>query len=308
MQSTRPLINLSKMPKQTYLALYMPVLHRGYMQLFAAHKSIKQALIIDNDLLKSVDYIRKDIRALSPNDQVAVLEGLERFDSVELLSEAAIKKIDTNGVEVVLPDEDVSRAVGARFKHAQVSYYPVFLRWDRSSVEALNEEAASETVTDDAFHREVMNRALKRAGTSADIWRRVGAVLITKRGEEFAPLANQGEPTAHSPWMEGDPRNIFNRGVGIEMSLFTHAEAGLIAEAARRGVSTQGAALYASTFPCPACAKLIAHSGVKTCYYAEGYAVLDGASIMKEYGVKLIKVQMPNSHEKPGPEAVPYKK
>lgn len=101
---------------------------------------------------------------------------------------------------------------------------------------------------------------------------------------------NQGQPNDDSPWMEGDPRNIFNRGVAIEMSVFLHAEAGLIAQAARLGQSLQGSTLYVTTFPCPACAKLIAHSGIKRLYFTSGYAVLDGRRIMEEYGVQLVRI------------------
>lgn len=285
----------------------MPVLHRGYLQFFDAHSDITDVLVFDQDVLDEVDYLRKDLRALTPVQQCQALRGLDQFTSVAPLSRDSLKALDHVDAHITLPDEDVSRAIAKSFKHAKISFYPVFLRWDRSSVEALNEEAQDVAITDEQFHKDVMKSALKKAGQSSDIWRRVGAVIITKNDEKLGPVSNQGEPTSHSPWMEGDPRNIFKRGVGIEMSLFSHAEATLIAEAARRGINLTGASLYASTFPCPACAKLIAHSGITTCYYSEGYAVLDGADVLKEYGVQLIRVDMPNV-DTAGPEAIPYKK
>ena len=286
----------------------MPVLHRGYLQLFADYADVKDVLIFGTDLLQRVYYIRKDLRALQPEEQVAVLEGLELFDSVTILSTSALDDIDRGDIELVMPDEDISRAIGDSLKHAESSYFPVFLRWDRSSVENVDVEAQDQEITEEEFHQQVMRDALKRAQTSSDIWRRVGAVLIAKDSTKLGPLANNGEPTNHSPWMEGDPRNIFNRGVGIEMSLFMHAEAGLIAEAARRGVNTSGASIYVSTFPCPACAKLIAHSGIKTCYYKDGYAVLDGADVMKEYGVELIKVNVSDVPTEHPASKIPYTK
>lgn len=295
------------MPKKQYIGLYMPVLHRGYLRFFDTHKDATDILVLDQDVLDTTDYIRKDLRALSPKEQCLTLRGLGRFTSVAQLSHDSLKALDYADVHIVFPDEDVSREIGQQFKHATVTYFPVFLRWDRSSVEALNEEAEDELISSDKFHTEVMVKALKKAGQSSDIWRRVGAMIITNDAEQLGPISNQGEPTAHSPWMEGDPRNIFKRGVGIEMSLFSHAEATLVAEAARRAISLTGASMYASTFPCPACAKLIAHSGITTCYYSEGYAVLDGADILKEYGVKIVRVEMP-LHTKPGLEAIPYKK
>jgi dCMP deaminase len=154
----------------------------------------------------------------------------------------------------------------------------------------------------------VMREALQAAGHSSDIWRRLGAVLITADGGRVGPAPNTGEPTPHSPWMEGDPRNIFSRGVGIEMSVFSHAEAVVIAEAARNGIALQDATIFVSTFPCPACAKLIAHSGIAKCYYMDGYAVLDGRRILEEYGVELIRVQMEldETGNAGDPIAVPY--
>lgn len=294
------------MPKKNVQILYMPVLHRGYVQFFETHKSVDAVYVIGDDLLTSVDYIRKDLRALTPRQQVEAIKGLGLFSQVDILTEATMAAVDTADATCIFPDEDVSRAVADHFKQADTTFYPVFLRWDRRSVEAVDADMHDETISTDEFDKDVMQSALKKAGTSADIWRRVGAVLITDN-ETLGPRANQGEPSEHSPWMEGDPRNIFNRGVGIEMSLFTHAEAGLIAEAARRGVKTAGARMYVSTFPCPACAKLIAHSGITTCYYKDGYAVLDGADILKEYGVKLIKVAVEDAIEQPS-SLVDYKK
>jgi deoxycytidylate deaminase len=294
------------MPKKKYLALYMPVLHKGYLKLFEQFKDVSEVLILDHDSLTQVDYIRKDLRALSPLEQQKALKGLGLFNNVSVATPKKLTELDIADNEVILPDEDVSREFAKQFKAATITFYPIFLRWDRGSVENLNQEDTNEVITEEKFHQVVMQEALERAKTSSDIWRRVGAVLIAEDNKLTA--SNQGEPSAHSPWMEGDPRNIFNRGVGIEMSLFSHAEATVIAEAARRGIKLQGASIYASTFPCPACAKLIAHSGITTCYYKEGYAVLDGSSVLKEYGVQLVKVEMNSQELGASPEAVPYKK
>lgn len=286
--------------------LYMPVLHKGYLDFFKAYPNVKTAYILAQELLNTVDYLRKDLRALTPAQQVDTLVGLSRFDEVKLLSLSSLAKIDAADTELVMPDEDVSHQLAGGLKKAKVNFYPVFLRWDRRSVENVDKHEEVETVTEAEFTQKIMTSALGKAKTSSDIWRRVGAVLITADKKQLGPAANQGEPNAHSPWMEGDPRNIFNRGVGIEMSVFSHAEAVLIAEAAKSGIKLEGATIYVTTFPCPACAKLIARSGIANCYYKEGYAVLDGGDIMKEYGVKVIKVIMPETNE-PSPEAVAYK-
>ena len=74
-----------------------------------------------------------------------------------------------------------------------------------------------------------------------------------------------------------------------------HAEAAVIAEAAKKGIATQGCDVYATTFPCPTCAKLIAAAGIKKLYYQDGYALLDGENVLKSAGVKIIKVKKNDS-------------
>jgi dCMP deaminase len=121
----------------------------------------------------------------------------------------------------------------------------------------------------------------------------------------LATAHNQATPTIHSSWMYGDPRNNYKKGADIEKSIFMHAEAQLVAKAAKEGTSLQGADLYVTTFPCPPCAMLIANSGIKRLYYASGYAVLDGKNVLQKQGVKIIKVESPEPLENPN-ALVPY--
>ena len=102
---------------------------------------------------------------------------------------------------------------------------------------------------------------------------------------------NKHLPSPHSPYAEGDPRNNFHKGIGIEYSTTLHAEAGLIAEAARKGISLEGTSMYVSVFPCPPCAKLVAYCGIKKLYYSGGYSVLDQERILKSRGVEIIFVE-----------------
>lgn len=295
------------MPKQCIVA-YIPVLHRGYLQLFDAFPEATELYLIDRSMLadETVDYLRKDLRQLEPVQIKPALEGLQRFVTVAVLTPELCKQLDTPEVQIVMPDEDISRAVAERFKATSVDFYNVFLRWDRRSIQSIDAEDNTVAIKSvEAVER--LNQAVLAAQKSPDIWRRVGAVLVDAQNQIINSAANIGEPTQFSPWIEGDPRNIFNRGVGIEMSVFTHAEAGLIAEAARDGIALKGAKIYVLDFPCPACAKLIAHSGISEVFYANGYAVLDGERILKDFDVAIHKVAI--SQEDSSPEVwVPYKK
>lgn len=295
------------MPKQPVFAAYVPVIHRGYLQYFKAFPEIKDIYVFDKEILSMLDYIRKDLRALSPSQQKAALIGLQRFKSVKKLDKKILKELDKPDIKFVMPDEDISREVSRQIKKAEIELYPIFLRWDRRNVQDVDLET-KDIISASAFSRSMMARAIRKSKQSSDIWRRVGAAIVTSEKKVIGPIENHAEPSQQTPLIEGDPRNIFNRGVAIEMSLFTHAEASLIAEAARTGQKLEGAEIYVTTFPCPACAKLIARSGIKKCYYSQGYAVLDGKRILDEYLVKIIKVELMPDGETPDPMAVKYKK
>jgi dCMP deaminase len=83
--------------------------------------------------------------------------------------------------------------------------------------------------------------------------------------------------------------------VHFEISTVAHAEAKLIADAARQGISTEGAVMYVTDFPCPPCAKLIAMAGVARLYFRTGYAVLDGQQVLDAAGVELVSIGEPLS-------------
>lgn len=57
----------------------------------------------------------------------------------------------------------------------------------------------------------------------------------------------------------------------IEFTRCLHAEQAAIANAARQGITTQGATLYTTTFPCHECAKFIVGAGVVLVIYIEPY-------------------------------------
>ncbi len=296
--------------KSIILVAYIPVLHAGYIKYFQAHPEASGLYLID---LKSVDtteysYLKKDIRMIGSRDASAAISGLHLFNKVDVLTDDKLRDLDKVSNIIVLPDEDISRSIATRFKNAEIEYYGVFLRWDRRKLEGINASAAdTERVTSDEKDVESMKSAASEAIKSTDIWRRVGAALLLDE-KVYDVAHNEGEPHAFSPWLEGDPRNAFHRGVGIEMSIFTHAEALLIARAARLGVKLQNASLYVTDYPCPACAKLIAHSGIARVYFREGYAVLDGKTVLDEYEVEVARVIMPEDDVSTPEVWVPYKK
>jgi len=55
----------------------------------------------------------------------------------------------------------------------------------------------------------------------------------------------------------------------------THAEANAIAQAAKFGISVEGASLYCTLAPCYVCLKLLASAGIKEVYYEYDYESRD---------------------------------
>lgn len=299
---------MSKPVTRKVIVAHIPVLHRGYLQLFKAHPHHRELFVVGKDILKKFDYTRKDLRALEPSEAASIIKATNWFDEVKILTTKTMAKLNFADFEVVMPDDDISEYIQSKIPKAKTTLYPVFLRWDRRSIENIDVPEMDIVVSKAKRDKVFMGQAVKISSRSSDIWRWVGAVLQTKDGKTLFAKSNQGEPTPYSPWIEGDPRNIFNRGVAIEMSVFAHAEAAIVAEAAKRGLSLKGAKLYVTTFPCPACAKVIAHSGISACYYEEGYAVLDGRRVMEDYGIKVFRVES-GSKDKTHPDTwVAYKK
>jgi dCMP deaminase len=127
------------------------------------------------------------------------------------------------------------------------------------------------------------------ARSSPDWWRQVGAAVI-KKGKITLQSHNTHVPSEHSPYINGDPRDFITAGKNPELATSLHAEQVIITEAARKGIPLEGASIYVTAFPCPVCAKLVAYSGIKKCFFRRGSATLDGEQILKSNRVKMIQI------------------
>jgi dCMP deaminase len=203
---------------------------------------------------------------------------------VHVLDVAGAERLAATGPEITLPAEDVSYQIADRFfPRCPVRFDTVFLRWDKTRSVALLHPRPARTTGDLAEIAEA------RAGESVDWWRQVGAALRFPDGR-VTSATNEHEPHPLSAYAAGDPRANFSKGVHLEISTATHAEARLIADAAREGTATLGAVMYVTDFPCPPCAKLIAGAGIARLYFRTGYAVLDGQDVLERAGVEVVQV------------------
>jgi dCMP deaminase len=284
---------------------YVPVLHEGYRRFLERHARGRRLFLIGPELYADYRPLAKDVRALDAGDAATAIAAWGIADEVRVLDLDGALLLASESPSLILPAEDVSYQVVERFfPRCEVLYDSVFLRWDKSKSVQMLEPPGVPELPADAVLAELVGAAEAEAGRSVDWWRQVGAAMRLASGELIS-ASNEHNPHALSAYAVGDPRSNFFKGVHLELSTATHAEAALIARAAREGKSTEGAQLYVTDFPCPPCAKLIAGAGVAKLMFRTGYAVLDGRDVLETAGVEMIQMAQssrggsPNSPNEP---------
>ena len=263
----------------TAALLYLPVIHKGYLDFVTKLPNETTLFILDEKMIVLIDtqfdYLRKEIRALTPLDAITSLRSLFPKRTISLLDPKKLLQLNTETQNIVLPKEDIFLWLAEKkLSKAQITYDTTFLRWNRAN-----------TLTEHVPHSTVA-ATFEAADQSSDWWRQVGCALV-KNGQILSVAHNQQLPSPYTPYIDSDPRNSFHKGKHIELSTAIHAEAALIANAAKKGVSLNEAELYVTTFPCPVCAKLIACSGISKLFFSEGYSMLDGETILIQAGVTI---------------------
>ena len=270
--------------------LYLPVIHSGYEGFLARHADAAEILLLGAGFTAAYPSLAKDIRALPPGRAAEYLRGAGLAVPVRVVEPDGLAAV--TGDPLVLPDEEIMRDIAGRYHlddGRTVLFDRTFLRWDRDWATAKGPVVFDGEITAAELPRELLGRAEAIAGHSSDWWRQVGAVAA-RDGRVLGCAWNRHHPTEYAPYLSGDPRDAFERGVRADLSTAIHAEAALIAGAARDGTSLAGADLYTTTFPCPACARLIAEAGFLRCFFAGQYSVLDGEQTLRAQGISLIWV------------------
>ena len=288
--------------------LYLPVLHAGYEDFLSRHADADEILLLGAGFQQAYPSLAKDIRALPPARAAAYLRLAAPRATIRVIEPPDLPGALT-GDYLVMPDEEITRDLARRLGLGEgrpVTFDRTFLRWDREWAAARAPAAFDGEISAAELPRQLIGAAEAAAQRSSDWWRQVGAVAA--RGGELIGCAwNQHRPSEYAPYLNGDPRDGFERGVRADLSTAIHAEAALIARAARDGTSLAGADLYTTTFPCPACARLVAEAGFGRCYFAGQYSVLDGEQVLRAAGVRLIWVdtRAPGRPEQPPHPAHP---
>ncbi|HEY8390415.1 MAG TPA: cytidine/deoxycytidylate deaminase family protein [Clostridia bacterium] len=103
--------------------------------------------------------------------------------------------------------------------------------------------------------------------------RQIGAVIV--KNKRIIATGYNGAPSgiktcAEKGFCMREKMNIPS-GTHPELCYAAHAEQNAIVQAAKLGVSIDGATLYCTHQPCVICAKLIINSGIKRVVYEQGY-------------------------------------
>jgi dCMP deaminase len=276
---------------------YIPVLHQGYLTYIKSLErvGVTELYLVSDDMLMSheeLDYInRKDrLRALPSGVMQTLLANVTTMCIAELTI-ATVMQLHEEKVHIYAPREDINELmVQTYFGGHAVTYENVFLRWNKDNV-GEEDLPQGDSIPLSAFEKEIFAQVVAESEKSADWWRQVGAALV-QEGRVLTIAHNEHMPDEEFPNIFGDTRSLFKKGVNINYVTTAHAEAATIAGAAKQGMSTDGATLFTTDFPCPYCARVIAKSGIKKIFYLKGYAVLGGDEFFKEVGIEVVKVEV----------------
>ena len=272
--------------------LYMPVIHSGYLNWIEAQRQLgHDVYLISEEFAEEIDIYRKDLRAL-PAEYVAEHVAGLAFRSIpnKILTRNNAPEFIAYYERFVFADEDVSDHVIAElFAGLSVERVSVFLRYDRKKSLAKEEVTADRVTVSDPVVSAIMTQVVESGMRSSDWWIQVGAALV-RDGKVELISHNEHVPNPNVVDALGSVRGNWKQGVNIDLSTALHAEGALFAEALRLGVSFSGADLYVSTFPCPYCAPIVAHSGIRRLFFKHGYSMIEGQELFRSRGIEIIRV------------------
>lgn len=119
--------------------------------------------------------------------------------------------------------------------------------------------------------------------------RKIGAVIV--KDKRIMTTGYNGAPAGIRTCVERGECMRKARGIASgthhELCYGIHAEQNAIIQAAKLGISIDGATLYCTHQPCAICAKMIVNAGIKRIVYAQGYPDDFAVQMLTEGGVLL---------------------
>lgn len=121
--------------------------------------------------------------------------------------------------------------------------------------------------------------------------RQVGAVIV--RDKRILTTGYNGAPQGIPSCKERCECIRENLGIASgtrqEMCYAVHAEQNAIVQAAKLGLSLEGATIYCTHQPCSICTRLIINSGIKRVVYNQGYPDEFSLQLLNSAGVEIVK-------------------
>ena len=123
--------------------------------------------------------------------------------------------------------------------------------------------------------------------------RQVGAVIV--KNKRILTTGYNGAPSGISSCVERGEcirvKNGIESGTRAEYCYAVHAEQNALIQAAKLGISVDGATLYCTHQPCSMCTRLIINAGIKRVVYKEGYPDEFSLSLFDQSDVMLEKYE-----------------
>ncbi len=135
----------------------------------------------------------------------------------------------------------------------------------------------------DEYFMDITRRVATR---STCLRRAVGAILV--HDKRIIASGYNGGPSGLAHCLDiGCLREKLGipSGQQHELCRGIHAEQNAIIQAARYGVSIEGATLYCTTQPCTQCTKMLINAGITEIVYAEGYPDNLACELLEESGI-----------------------
>lgn len=123
--------------------------------------------------------------------------------------------------------------------------------------------------------------------------RKIGAVIV--RDKRIITTGYNGAPSGIKSCVEKG--ECLRQKLGIpsgtrqEICYAVHAEQNAIVQAAKLGISIQGATLYCTHQPCVICAKMIINAGIARVVYSSGYPDEFSLKLFDEAGVLVERIE-----------------
>ncbi len=292
---------MEKSSKNILIVAELPVVHKGYLDAFDKIKRDNPKAhfylgFLSNQVIKELTSLEPDIRKIPFEDVKKLVGACLPINDFFLVNGSNFSKIikDKNFRKIIIFKGEKGEnfadkyLVSNRYRKL-IQFYDVRLRWKSNRVAEFNKKGDKLSTAEIKKHKQIMNKIFRETENSRCFWRQTGAALV-KNKKIILTAYNKMMPTDDECYKIGCIRDNIAPGKSSEICSAVHAEASIIAQAAKKGISLEDTTLYASHFPCPTCAKLIALSGIKKVIYSRGHAVFDGSRVMKSKGVKLIKV------------------